>query len=202
MVGNPEYVRQTGESRLAGACLHYGFNEDTDSHCPEYWDRDNPNPDPLASQRPIPPSIEVRSWRREHRQAHLDPQAAPLLSLAEWQQAVLELRADGDAIQVDSDHVLRLSLGVSDHGAYALDAPYFHDITLHLDRCLPGATDAHYDTWWMVASSSDTSLPFPDDESPLPPASLATVLPALAAHLFPPPLITSPPAAPTEPSLA
>jgi hypothetical protein len=60
MVMNREAYRQTGESRYTGECLFYGFNEFTDFHCPQFWDKDNPEPDPHANQRPDPPSKEVR----------------------------------------------------------------------------------------------------------------------------------------------
>lgn len=60
MVMNLEYYKATGESMVAGECEFYGFNECTDSHCPQYWDKDNPEPDPYATRRPKPdPSIKV-----------------------------------------------------------------------------------------------------------------------------------------------
>jgi hypothetical protein len=55
-----DYSNATGESRIAGECEFYGWNECTDNHCPMYWDKDNPDPDPdpYASRRPQPdPSV-------------------------------------------------------------------------------------------------------------------------------------------------
>jgi hypothetical protein len=60
MVMNIEYSNATGESRVAGECEFYGWNEWTDSHCHMYWDKDNPDPDPYADSRPNPPSKERR----------------------------------------------------------------------------------------------------------------------------------------------
>lgn len=60
MIMNVEAARVMGESRMAGECEFYGFNECTDSHCPMYWDRDQPRPDPYADKRPKPdPSVKV-----------------------------------------------------------------------------------------------------------------------------------------------
>jgi hypothetical protein len=65
MVMNIDYSSVTGEYRMAEECEFYGFNEDTDSHCPMYWDKDNPGVDPYAAKRPDPPSKEIRDiWYR------------------------------------------------------------------------------------------------------------------------------------------
>jgi hypothetical protein len=65
MILNIEVSNATGEHRMAGECEFYGFNEDTDSHCPHFWDKGNPDPDPYAAKRPDPPSKEIGDiWYR------------------------------------------------------------------------------------------------------------------------------------------
>jgi hypothetical protein len=190
VVGNPDYVAQTQEYRIAGACLYYGANESTDAHCPSYWDVANPFPDPDAAQRPTPPSLEVRSRLREWRHAHLDETAPPLRSLEQWRAAAQNLQLDGDAVSIDQTHVLRLSLGDTDHGNEDPNAPYFHRIALHIDRYIPSDNPtSRYDTWWLEAEVVNSLVPFPDDldVAPLPDDTLASILAELselAAQLF------------------
>ena len=62
MVANPEYIKQTGEDRIAGECLFYGSNEvggmmeDADGtwipHCFRYVDAKDPERTEKLAQRP------------------------------------------------------------------------------------------------------------------------------------------------------
>jgi hypothetical protein len=86
------------------------------------------------------------------------------------------------------DHILRLSLGISDHNDDAIDAPWFHRVALHVDRCFPAQDpDSAYDTWWLVLQAVNDLSPLRSEgltDLPLAPETLASILPSLASQLF------------------